>query len=339
MKILFFMEHLYPLVGGAERAMDALYRGLGAKPDVEISYICKSNYNDDAMKAVAASDIVVTQLNWGSRIVEATKLQGKKSVFFVHSSESLCRVADVLEIASYCGQLCKGCIYREGFKSRPDLIIANSRYTQRFLLEQHELASEIIYPCVDVLGVQTISSQRRFITMNQLSLHKGADIFIAIAKRLPQLSFRIVGYQSWEPEEGLPSNCHFAGVKDPRDYLSDTSIFLAPARFKETFGRAIVEARANAIPVIASARGGALVDGLVPSHLLIEDIEDVDLWVTKIRDVLANYDHESDVAGAMDFARYSIEPNVERFYALLQGLLYGAPIQLPDQPNESRSRP
>ena len=170
-------------------------------------------------------------------------------------------------------------------------------------------------------------------------MHKGADIFIAIAKRLPQLSFRIVGYQSWEPEEGLPSNCHFAGVKDPRDYLSDTSIFLAPARFKETFGRAIVEARANAIPVIASARGGALVDGLVPSHLLIDDIEDVDLWVTKIRDVLANYDHESDVAGAMDFARYSIEPNVERFYALLQGLLYGAPIQLPDQPNESRSRP
>ena len=339
MKILFFMEHLYPLVGGAERAMDALFRGLSAKPDVEISYICKSNYTDDALQAVAASDIVVTQLNWGSRIVEATKLQGKKSVFFVHSSESLCRVADVLEIASYCGQLCRGCIYRESFKSRPDLIIANSRYTQRFLLEQHELASEIVYPCVDVLGVQTISSQRRFITMNQLSLHKGADIFLSIARRMPQHSFRIVGYQSWEPEDGLPPNCHFAGVKDPRDYLSDTSVFLAPARFKETFGRAIIEARANSIPVIASARGGALVDELVPKHLLIDDIDDVDLWVTKIREVLANYDAESDLAGALDFAPYSIEPNVERFYRLLQGLLYGAPIQLTGHSSESPYRP
>ncbi len=333
------MEHLYPLVGGAERAMDVLYRGLAAKPDVEISYICKSNYTDDAMKAVAASDIVVTQLNWGSRIVEATKLQGKKSVFFVHSSESLCRVADVLEIASYCGQLCRHCLYREKFKIRPDLIVANSRYTQRFLLEQHELASEIVYPCVDVLGVQTISSQRRFITMNQLSLHKGADIFLSIARKMPQLSFRIVGYQSWEPEEGLPSNCHFAGVKDPREYLSDTSIFLAPARFKETFGRAIVEARANAIPVIASARGGALVDELVPKHLLVDDIDDVDLWVEKIRGVLANYNAESDIAGDMDFTPYSIEPNVERFYGLLKGLLYGAPIQLSENPSENRSRP
>lgn len=312
------MEHLYPPVGGAERSMDTMLRGLQSR-GFETRYVCKTNINERSFDEIAQADVVLTQLSWAPRVIQATRAAGKKSVFFFRSMEALCRVADNPFVLSYCGQACAGCPFRGGLPAQPDVIVANSKFSQRLLAEQFGLPSEVIYPPLEVDQLIAPKRVRRWITMNQRALHKGADVFGRIAAAMPDLEFRIIGY-----EDGLqystPQNLTLSGPLSPAEFLSDTLVFLAPARWKETFGRTLVEFRMNGIPVIASRRGGAVDDALVPAHLLIDDVDDIGAWVRTIRGVLADYDSESARAGSLDVTPYTAERGVTQLARLIERL-------------------
>lgn len=320
MKILFLMQHLFPPVGGAERSMATLLRKLKAKPGVEASYLCESNFSEKGIQAIWDNDVVVTQLSWAEEAIRGAKTCGKKSVFFVRSFENLCKVSEKSEVISHCNQKCRLCPFRSPLSQPPDLIIANSHFTQRFLKDEHGLESEVIYPFIDFDEIKAPEKERKYITMNQFAYHKGADLFLRIAAALPKLSFRVAGYQCWRPTVAVPNNVTFTGTVDPRDIYSDTLLFLAPARWNETFGRTLIEAQYNGIPVIASARGAAREDGLVPPPLLIEDIDNIDSWTRRIQIALENYEHFANAARSMDFKPFELDSSVDRFLSLLSEL-------------------
>ncbi|MCB0322613.1 MAG: glycosyltransferase family 4 protein [Bdellovibrionales bacterium] len=329
MKVLFLMEHLYPLVGGAEKSIDTLIRALREEPDIEVNYLCGDERSEtpkavEPTEAIKANDIVVTQLNWAPVAIDAARVLGKKSIQFVRSYESFCTVAMDAFALSHCGQLCRGCSYQAKIEHLPDVLIANSLYTRKLLADQFGLESEVIYPFIDPTDVIAEPRERRFITMNQMGYHKGAEIFIRIAQKMPDLVFRIVGTHCWMPQSLVPPNVIYTGPMDAKEFYSDTLVFLAPFRIHETFGRCVVEAQMNGIPVICSDRGGPKGDKLVVKENRIADIDDIDQWVSAIRRVLASYDHYAAAAAARDTAEFGLAKNVKKFTDILRSL---APVQ------------
>lgn len=321
MNVFFLMEHFLPLVGGAERSAVTLMEELQKRYGIGVDYLCSSNYTDDALQKIKDFDVVVTQLTWAEQAVQAAKMCGKKSIVFVRSFENVCNIYFKSEIISHCGQKCSLCPQKKEIVNKPDVVISNSLYTKNFLQREHGIESSVVYPFIDLPGVKAPRKKRTFITMNQMAYHKGADIFLKIAEKMPEYSFRIVGYQCWAPSGPIPKNVVLSGPLPATEFYADTMLFLAPARWNETFGRTLIESQYNEIPVISSARGAAKEDGLVPADQCIEDIENVDAWVEKIKLVLNDYGTYVDRTKEIDYETYGLDSTIGSFYEVLSRLL------------------
>ena len=324
MRVLFLMEHLYPTIGGAEKSADTLIRYIRDKhPDIRVSHFCKNDTADelvDPVPLIANCDIVVTQLNWSAQVIAAAKHLGKKSVQFVRSYEGFCAISMDSFALAHCNQRCGPCPYRVVIEQAPNLLIANSIYTQKYLELEHNLPSEIVYPFVHFAEVKAAKHNPKYVTMNQRSYHKGADIFCKLARRFPEQQFRIVGSKSWMPHAQLPENVSYVGPMDPAEFYANTSVLLFPSRINDTFGRTIVEAQANGIPAIVSRRGACRFDRHVPSFLRIDDLEDIDLWESRLRWCLENYRDATALARSIDLSRFELRRNAEHFIELLKAL-------------------
>ncbi len=317
------MENLYPLIGGAERSVDALIRSIATQKDISSSYLCSANAEEqDANEVFASHDIIITQLNWAKKVIEGARLHGKKTVQFVRSLEGFCGVAADCFAVSHCGQRCEGCFYRLRGEELavPDVLVANSSYTQAMLREQYGLESEIIFPFIEAEQVRAKEREPKYIVMNQFAYHKGADIFLSIAEAMPDLPFRIVGSKGWMPGHSVPKNVEVLGPVESDEIYREALIFLGPSRISESFGRCIVEAQMNGIPVIASDRGGPRADNLVSADYRIGEIDEIELWVEKIRDVLSRYDDVAEEVDNKDFSFCSVERGVKSFVEILRRL-------------------
>lgn len=317
------MENLYPLLGGAERSIDTLLRALEEHPEYSTSYLCSSNYElHDPNEMFAGHDVIVTQLNWAKTAIRGAREHGKKSVQFVRSLEGFCKVAIDSLAVSHCRQQCGSCAYRMQGEELgvPDLLIANSQFTQRMLLEQYGLQSEIIYPFIDVAQVTAEKHSPKYIVMNQFAYHKGADIFLKIAAALPEFQFRIFGSTGWMPAYTMPQNVEYFGSQESEKLYEEALLFLAPSRINESFGRCVVEAQLNGVPVLASNRGGPRYDNLVLENYRIDEIDDIEPWVEKIREVLAEREKVSAEVKARDFSFCNTSQSVDSFIKLLGSL-------------------
>ncbi len=343
-KLLFCMENLYPLLGGAERSIDTLIRALDSNPRYSTSYLCTSNYNEhDSNEMFATHDVIITQLNWAKTAIRGAREHGKKSVQFVRSLEGFCKVAIDSLAVSHCRQQCGSCAYRMGRDELeiPDLLIANSFFTQRMLLEQYGLHSEIVFPFIDVEEVRAETNTPKYIVMNQFAYHKGADIFLNIAKALPEYEFKIFGSTGWMPSYTIPQNVELVGPVPSKEIYREALLFLAPSRINESFGRCVVEAQINGVPVLASNRGGPRYDNLVLDEYRVDEIDDIEPWVEKIRSVLTRRDEVAVQVRSRDFSFCSTEQSVRTFLSLLEALgtpsaLKGASTQSQDSFNSSR---
>jgi glycosyltransferase involved in cell wall biosynthesis len=321
------MEHFLPVVGGAERSAVTLMEELEKRYGFGVDYLCSNNYSDDAVQKIRDFDVVITQLTWAEQAVQAARMMGKKSIVFVRSFENICNIYFKSEIISHCGQRCSACPQKKEIVNKPDIVISNSQYTKNFLEREHGIESTIVYPFIDLAKVKAPRKKRKFITMNQMAYHKGADIFLKIAERMPEYSFRIVGYQCWAPKGPIPKNVLLSGPLPATQFYSDTMLFVAPARWNETFGRTLIESQYNEIPVITSARGAAKEDGLVPAEQCIEDIENVDAWVEKIMLVLNDYAKYVDRTKDIDYDLFGLDATIGSFYEVLTQLA-GDPTSL-----------
>lgn len=129
-------------------------------------------------------------------------------------------------------------------------LIANSHGTAKDLARLGIKHTHILRP--PVLEPRFITPYRPdYVMSTNLSLLKGADVFIEAAKALPQIPFLgvIGGYN----EQELPDlkNMALAG-HGPLDFaFNNTKIFVSPSR-SETYGMAIAEALSVGIPVVVT---------------------------------------------------------------------------------------
>jgi glycosyltransferase involved in cell wall biosynthesis len=152
----------------------------------------------------------------------------------------------------------------------PDNIcyIANSKYVAE--IAQNFLKKPVDFICPFIDKEQVISSKKNpsYILFINPLMGKGVDIFIQIAKRMPNQKFLalkgdwfFIDYTAetiYTKAIKALSNVTLLEVQKPEDMskiYGQTKILLQLARHKETFSRIILEAHYNGIPVVAANNG------------------------------------------------------------------------------------
>ena len=152
----------------------------------------------------------------------------------------------------------------------------------------------------------------RVVSLGEMGQRKGIAYLFDIARRLPAITFHVVGWHVAALPEAVPANVEIASnVPDVRPYLQAADVFLFPS-LVDGFGLAVLEALACGLPVICSSNAGA------------QDIvsEGVDGFVIDPRDVgratelLKELDEDKDrLASMRDAARRKAEQYPwERFH-------------------------
>ena len=146
-------------------------------------------------------------------------------------------------------------------------VIANSPFTASLTAPFTRNEIGVVLPLTELEQYRVTKRQRQYITFINPIPEKGLDVAIEIARCLPQERFLFVKgkwakYKAREieafmkPIYKLPNVEVWNHQQDMRQIYAVTDILLVPSQFDETFGRVIVEAQVNGIPVVASKVGG-----------------------------------------------------------------------------------
>lgn len=177
----------------------------------------------------------------------------KKTVYTVHGFDSV-RLAfrKFLPIERFLQHLCKA-------------VIGVSKYDERNLIAEgiknnvSTVYNGISVPdCSNLPVVEVFDAGRKTIlAIARVIPQKNPQLFIEIAKLLPQYNFVWIGNQREVTEFGeLPSNCHFLGnIPNAGAFCSKADLLMLPSNY-EGLPMVILEAMSLGKPVVASDVGG-----------------------------------------------------------------------------------
>ncbi|MCW9682210.1 glycosyltransferase [Dolichospermum planctonicum UHCC 0167] len=171
-------------------------------------------------------------------------------------------------------------------------LLANSPYAASIITEATGYRPEIILPFLQLERYRVSNRQRKYITFINLVPEKGANVAIELARQLPQEKFLFVKgkwiYASevqnafLEQASKLPNVEIWEHQQDMRNVYAVTDILLVPSQFNETFGRVIVEAQINSIPVVAANVAG-IPYTLGKGGILVEPIDKAQAYVDAVK--------------------------------------------------------
>jgi len=151
--------------------------------------------------------------------------------------------------------------------SRIDQLLAVSDFTREFVKQKWGRDATTLYPpCpIDLYsGLSDRSKENLVITVGRIGPEKRFGLFLEIARKMPHVSFAIVGSVSPEKKSYLdmlrkaaPSNISFvlAPLRKVKDILGKAKVYVHSAQ-NEHFGITIVEAMAaGCVPVVHNSGG------------------------------------------------------------------------------------
>ena len=203
--------------------------------------------------------------------------------------------------------------YRRGM-TNASRVIANSEYVSQRLKHDFDVKSNIVYPPINLDEYRVESDNGNYIaTVNPRNRDKGADIFLNIAKEMPDEEFMCAGVfrdQSFKRRAEALSNLNYVGYcDDMRKFYKQAKIVIVPSRWNEAFGRSAAEPMVNGIPVVVSDRGG-LPEVVGETGEVVTEIDSIDAWKQAIDTALEDHDPRAQ------------KERVKRFSADTQGIKF-----------------
>ena len=208
----------------------------------------------------------------------------KKTVYTVHGFDSI-RLAfrKFLPIERYLQHFCKA-------------IIGVSKYDEKNLIAESirnnvsTIYNGISVPdCSKMSDIDVFNQNKKIIlTIARVAPPKRTDLFVDVARLLPQYNFIWIGNQREVTEFGeIPSNCHFLGnIPNAGAFCSKADLLMLPSNY-EGLPMVILEAMSFGKPVVASNVGGVseIVRNDVNGYVLENDPQ---LFAEKIKHILEN---------------------------------------------------
>jgi glycosyltransferase involved in cell wall biosynthesis len=231
-----------------------------------------------------------------------------------------------------------GCVDRHIPMPRHPLVLAyaNSAFVAGRLRAEYGIQVPVVYPLVMFDQYRARRRDPAFITLINPIERKGLSTALEIAHLLPHRLFLFV--------EGAPldASCRASlasrmarvgnvafmrSQRDVRDVYARTSILIVPSEWDEPFGRVVLEAQANGIPVIARDVGG-LRESVGRGGILIKRTASPADWADAMENLLAD-DAGRECLSAAALAntrRAEFQPEhiVDSFLAVVQQLLQQA---------------
>jgi len=137
-------------------------------------------------------------------------------------------------------------------------VFANSRFLQERIHKTLGLHSEVWPTAIDLQACRAPDGPRgAHIGFSGGGPAKGDDVVMELARRMPARTFLVVGARFSHARAPLPANLTYWGhIADMREFYSQIRLLLVPSLVEEAFGRVILEAAVNGLPVIANDIGG-----------------------------------------------------------------------------------
>ncbi len=142
-------------------------------------------------------------------------------------------------------------------------VVANSPWTAERLREHLGVEAAVHVPVVDFSRYRTVPDGARHATLVSPTPHKGVELILEVARRLPDVPFLLVeGWPmagaDWRELEAvvrtLPNVTLQRSSADIREVYRRTRVLLNPS-VMETFGRVVVEAQVSGIPALVRGVG------------------------------------------------------------------------------------
>lgn len=257
--------------------------------DETLGYLCmRTGSPADALPLAAAawnaSIIVVQSGNALSRMVLAGLRTGRPTAVYLHNVE----------------------VHQLGGMLIPDpslLYLANSAFTADRWRALCGLNCHVIEPVVHAEKYLASDGGSKVLFVNPVPI-KGVQLMFALAEHCPDLPFLVV--ESWNLEPHWRAYCQqrarslrnvqWLGPQDDmRAVYAQARVLLMPSVWEESFGRTVIEAQLNGIPVLASHRG-ALPETVGDGGLTLDPHEPVEVWAAALRRLMSG--HESFGAAA-----------------------------------------
>ncbi len=167
-------------------------------------------------------------------------------------------------------------------RGNPAIVLCTSEFVRQTVHSQFGIHGTLFYLSFEMPCPSHVRGTA--MTLVNPVPEKGIDIFLALAKRLPERPFWAV--EGWYPvaidsSHSMRNVRYFTKQMNLASVYSETRLLLVPSHVDEGFGRVVVEAGLWGIPTIASSRGG-LPEAVGPGGLLIEDHQGVDAWMDAV---------------------------------------------------------
>ena len=256
----------------------------------------------DAFLDAQPADLIFTHGRLLISTVDAARDRGVPAVVFIRGYHMFCpnRFLD-RDALRECDRECTRCLpWRYRLKQRTvrrtlelyeralraaSLLMANSRYMQAVVRRFLGLPADVVYPAVRATDYAADLAGRDSVLFVKPQRVKGLPIFLDVAARMPDTHFLVAGKARRQVRARVRrlGNVECLGwLGDMRAAYSRARILLGPSIWPEPFGRVFVEAGANGIPSVASARGG-IPEAVGEGGILVEDIFDAERWVDAIQ--------------------------------------------------------
>ena len=209
------------------------------------------------------------------------------------------------------------------------LYLSNSDFTAQRWRALCGIDSTVVPPLVlpERYFVSTRGDRVLFVNPTPI---KGVEIMFALAAACPDIPFLVS--ESWGLDPNWRAYClnraavlpniEWSGpTRDMRPVYARSRTLLMPSLWEEAFGRTVVEAQINAIPVVASDRG-ALPDTVGAGGVLVDAHAPIDHWARALREAFmpsARYDQLSDQARHQAFQTAAAPLMLGRFLSALAG--------------------
>lgn len=312
------------------------------------------NFNPRSVSAVVAAiraarpDVVISSTieNFGAGVWLACRQMGVPVIHVLRSYYLKCFKGTMFNDNRNCGSACWSCRVMTMGRRHAAQYVSGVVGISDFILDEHAdlfgAAQRISIP--NAVPANTAVTRLRgsndvvtFGYLGRIEPEKGIAQILQAFSQLPDRCHLVIAghgkpdYEAQLRREFASERIRFLGWVDAASVYSSIDFAVIPSVWNEPFGRVVIEAYAQGVPVIAAKSGGLseLVKESQTGYLF--DPTDVDAFVAACRravDNIANYAQMADAARC-EASRYAPPQIALRYETFIESVLCRLPIAQP----------